>query len=74
MTIRSESDEFGPKAVVFDRWTPDDLQTEFSRPARHDGSVVTRAWTVWHVAEHDVHHTGEMSLILGMHGAPGLDL
>jgi uncharacterized damage-inducible protein DinB len=29
---------------------------------------------VWHLIEHDVHHTGEMSIILGSHGVPGLDL
>ena len=29
---------------------------------------VSRAWVVWHVLEHDLHHGGEISLTLGMHG------
>jgi uncharacterized damage-inducible protein DinB len=29
---------------------------------------------VWHLMEHDIHHVGEMSIILGSHGVPGLDL
>jgi hypothetical protein len=29
---------------------------------------------VWHVLEHDLHHGGEISLILGSNGLPGLDL
>ncbi len=33
-----------------------------------------RGWVVWHVMEHDVHHGGEISQILGSHGLSGLDL
>jgi uncharacterized damage-inducible protein DinB len=44
-----------------------DLEDVF--PARSDDLVErTRGWIVWHVIEHDIHHTGEMSVILGMHG------
>jgi uncharacterized damage-inducible protein DinB len=25
---------------------------------------------VWHVLEHDLHHGGELSLTLGLHGIP----
>jgi uncharacterized damage-inducible protein DinB len=28
---------------------------------------------VWHVLEHDVHHGGAISQILGSNGLPGLD-
>jgi uncharacterized damage-inducible protein DinB len=44
------------------RWSPDDW----------DGQHVdlSRAWVVWHVMEHDLHHGGELSLTLGMHGIP----
>jgi uncharacterized damage-inducible protein DinB len=30
-------------------------------------------WIVWHVLEHEIHHRGELSLILGMLGREGLD-
>jgi len=26
-----------------------------------------------HIVEHEIHHRGELSLVLGMHGRPGLD-
>jgi len=35
---------------------------------------VTREFVIWHLMEHDAHHTGEMSLILGKHGVQSLDL
>lgn len=29
--------------------------------------------TLWHVIEHELHHRGELSLMLGLLGRPGLD-
>jgi uncharacterized damage-inducible protein DinB len=29
---------------------------------------------VWHLIEHDLHHGGEISQILGSHGVSALDL
>ncbi len=34
--------------------------------------VFRRGWVVWHTLEHDLHHGGEISQILGSHGLPGL--
>ena len=52
------------------RWSPDDVRQTF--PDDWDGKQVdvSRAWVVWHVMEHDLHHGGELSLTLGMHGLP----
>ncbi len=49
------------------RWSPDDMRQTF--PDDWDGKQVdlSRAWVVWHVMEHDLHHGGELSLTLGMH-------
>ena len=51
-------------------WSPDDMRQTF--PDEGDGEIVelSRAWVVWHVMEHDLHHGGELSLTLGMHGIP----
>ena len=57
-------------------WTEDDLAKEFQRPApnaQRGRPWRTRQYIVWHVAEHDVFHGGEISLILGMHGLAGID-
>ena len=50
------------------RWTPDDCARTF--PDEWDGQVyqVSRSWVIYHVMEHDLHHGGEVSLILGMNG------
>jgi uncharacterized damage-inducible protein DinB len=50
------------------RWSPDDMRQTF--PDEWDGKHVdlSRAWVVWHVMEHDLHHGGELSITLGMHG------
>ena len=51
-----------------ERWSPDDMRKTF--PDDWDGVHVdlSRAWVVWHVLEHDLHHGGELSFTLGMHG------
>lgn len=50
------------------RWTPDDCAKTF--PDEWDGQVyeVSRSWVIYHVMEHDLHHGGEVALILGMNG------
>lgn len=57
------------------RWTADDLATGFSR-TRRNGEVetFTRSWVVWHLIEHDLHHGGEISQILGTNGLAAPDL
>jgi uncharacterized damage-inducible protein DinB len=52
------------------RWTAEDLDASVVRPSR----THHRGWVVWHVMEHDVHHGGEISQILGSNGLAGLDL
>jgi uncharacterized damage-inducible protein DinB len=52
-------------------WEEADLQRTF--PDQWDDGTpveVSRAWVVWHVLEHDLHHGGELSLTLGMNGLP----
>jgi uncharacterized damage-inducible protein DinB len=56
------------------RWTTDDLAAEFSRERRSGTETFTRQWVIWHLMEHDLHHGGEISQILGSHGVPALDL
>lgn len=56
------------------RWTSVDYAKTF--PDEADGQVyeVSRSWVVYHVLEHDLHHGGEISLILGMYGLRTPDL
>jgi uncharacterized damage-inducible protein DinB len=60
-------------AIVDDclrRWTAEELNASVVRTER----THHRGWVVWHVMEHDLHHGGEISQILGSNGLPGLDV
>jgi len=51
------------------RWSSDDMQKTFPDEWENGQTVdLSRAWVVWHVLEHDLHHGGELSFTLGMHG------
>ena len=55
--------------------TPADWQQTY--PGDDDDSepaIITRQWVIWHLIEHDLHHGGEISLTLGMHGLPAPNL
>jgi uncharacterized damage-inducible protein DinB len=39
-----------------------------------EGETYTLGWIIWHVVEHEIHHRGELSLLLGLLGRPGLDV
>jgi uncharacterized damage-inducible protein DinB len=56
------------------RWIPEDCAQTF--PDEYDGQVwqVSRSWVIYHVMEHDLHHGGEISMILSMHGVKGVDI
>lgn len=56
------------------RWTAADLPQIFEHPRLGQQRTYTRQWIIWHVLEHDLHHGGELSFALGMHGLAGLDL
>ena len=56
-------------------WTAEEW--EMTWPDEEDEStpdVLTRPWIVWHLIEHDLHHGGEISIILGANELGGLNL
>ena len=57
------------------RWTIADLDEIFHETDENgEEETFTRQWVIWHLIEHDVHHGGEISFILGMHGLAAIDL
>jgi uncharacterized damage-inducible protein DinB len=66
--VRGLNQTWQMMADCLDTWSPADMQQTF--PDEMDGEIVqlSRAWIVWHVMEHDLHHGGEISLMLGAHG------
>ena len=62
-------------ADCLNRWTPADLEYSYpGDPSDGEPERLTRQWVIWHLIEHDLHHGGELSLTLGMHGLPAPDL
>lgn len=72
--VRGLDETFAFIAARLQRWTPADCAQTF--PDEWDGQVyqVSRSWVIYHVLEHDLHHGGEVSLLLGMNGLRTLDL
>jgi uncharacterized damage-inducible protein DinB len=56
------------------RWSLADLDTEFQDDDDGVERTFTRQWVLWHLLEHDMHHGGEFSYVLGMHGREGMDI
>jgi uncharacterized damage-inducible protein DinB len=54
-------------------WTPADLLYAY-KDESNEPETFTRQWVIWHLIEHDLHHGGEVSLTLGMHGLQAPDL
>lgn len=56
------------------RWTPAQWQETYPGEPPDEPEVITRMWVIWHLIEHDLHHGGEISLILGANGLAAPDL
>ena len=72
--VRGLDDTWAFIEARLQRWTPADCAVTF--PDEWEGQVyqVSRSWVIYHVMEHDMHHGGEVSLILGMNGLRTPDL
>ena len=56
------------------RWTEAQLGEVLQSDDWDEPFPLTRRWVVWHLLEHDLHHGGEVSFSLGVHGLPAPDL
>lgn len=72
--VRGLNDTWAFMEARLQRWTLEECAMTF--PDEWDGQVyqVSRSWVIYHVLEHDLHHGGEVSLILGMNGLQGADI
>ncbi len=65
---------WGMIASALARWSIDDLDYVFHGSRHGEEYHLSRQWVIWHVIEHDLHHGGELSYSLGMHGLAGIDI
>ena len=59
---------------TLDSWNVDDLSQTYEHIWNGKKYSVPRQWTVWRILNHDLHHGGELSLMLGMQGIEAFEL
>jgi uncharacterized damage-inducible protein DinB len=55
-------------------WKVSDLSEAYQHIWNEKTYLVSRQWTIWHVLSHDLHHGGELSLMLGLQGIHAFEL
>ena len=55
-------------------WNVDDLVQTYEHVWNGKKYTVSRQWTLWRILSHDLHHGGELSLMLGLQGIEAFEL
>ena len=55
-------------------WEVSDLGRSYNHVWNGQTYVVSYQWTIWRILSHDIHHGGELSLMLGMQGIEAFEL
>lgn len=61
-------------ATTLVAWKVDDLAQTYRHKWNGRVYAVSRQWTLWRILTHDVHHGGELSLMLGLQGIEAFEL
>ncbi len=65
---------WGLMTAALARWDAAAMEHTFPQEWRGEHYDLSRGWVIWHLLEHDLHHGGELSLTLGMHGLQAPDI
>lgn len=55
-------------------WTVADLQKTYRHTWNGNTYAISRQWTLWRILAHDLHHGGELAILLGMQGIENFEL
>ena len=55
-----------PIERVLGEWTVADLATTYPHRWQGRDYAITRQWTIWRIMAHDLHHGGQLAMLLGM--------
>ena len=55
-------------------WTVADLQKTYRHTWNRNTYAISRQWTLWRILAHDLHHGGELAILLGMQGIENFEL
>ncbi|MDT8305622.1 MAG: DinB family protein [Anaerolineae bacterium] len=61
-------------ARTLDTWDVAGLAQTYRYTWNQQTYAISRQWTVWRILAHDIHHGGELSLMLGMQGIEAFEL
>ncbi len=50
------------------RWTVEDLAQTYLQPYGGKTYAISRQWTIWRIMAHDIHHGGQLSILLAAQG------
>lgn len=63
-----------PIHAVLDEWTTDDLSVTFTHRFLGKDYALSRQWVLWRIMSHDVHHGGQLAMMLALQGIPAVEL
>ncbi len=49
-------------------WTVAELAQTYRHTWRGQTYAISRQWTIWRIMAHDIHHGGQLAIVLGMQG------
>ena len=55
-------------AATLQQWTINDLSRTYRQEYGGQTFSVSYQWTIWRILTHDIHHGGELALMLGLQG------
>ena len=61
-------------ATTLETWHVSDLDQSYRHTWNGDVYDVSRQWTIWRILSHDIHHGGQIALMLGMQGIEAFEL
>ncbi len=66
--LRWLGDSWQMIANTLNQWTVTDLWRNYRQEFSGKVYLISYQWTIWRILTHDMHHGGELSLMLGMQG------
>jgi uncharacterized damage-inducible protein DinB len=66
--VRWLNASWGMIETTLTQWTVADLQKTYRLGFQGQLYNITRQWTIWRILSHDIHHGGQLAIMLGIQG------
>lgn len=63
-----------PIERALEEWTVDDLFQTYRHRFHGNDYTVSRQWTLWRMMAHDIHHGGQLAMMLALQGVEAFEL